>query len=59
VTWPTDFTEEIRIALMEPGAVAADVTALPALGMVLGGKAALNGLTVTLRAIQHDFRDVD
>jgi putative ABC transport system permease protein len=59
VTWPTDFTEETRIALMEPGAVAADVTALPALGVKLGGKAALNGHTVTLRAILHNYQDVD
>jgi putative ABC transport system permease protein len=59
VTWPTDFTEETRIALMEPGAVAADITALPALGVKLGGKASLNGHTVTLRAILRNYQDVD
>jgi len=59
VTWPTDFSEQVRVALMEPGAIAVDATALAALGVNLGDKASLNGHTVVLRAILHNYQDVD
>ena len=56
VTLPSDFTEQERIALMEPGAVAIDASAMAPLGVRLGDKASLNGQTVWVRAILHDYQ---
>lgn len=51
VTMPVDFTEETRLALTEPYAVAMDVTALARLGVQKGDKASLNGRTVKVKAV--------
>src|SRR5690606_31405825 len=51
VTMPTDFTEDTRIALTEPYAVAMDATALARLGVKLGDKALLNGQTIKVKAV--------
>ena len=56
VTMPTDFTEAQRIALMEPGAVAIDASEQVPLGVKLGDKASLNGESVWVRAILHDYQ---
>jgi putative ABC transport system permease protein len=59
VTLPADYTEQQRIALMEPGAVAVDSSNLVTLGVKLGDKASLNGHTIRVRAILHDYQDVN
>ena len=59
VTLPVDYTEQQRLALMEPGAVALDESVLKTLGVKLGDKAAFNGHTVWVRAILHNYQDVD
>lgn len=56
VTLPNDFTEAERIALMEPGAVAIDASAQVPLGVKLGDKASLNGNSVWVRAILHNYQ---
>ena len=56
VTLPSDFTEAQRIALMEPGAVAIDASERVPLGVQLGDKASLNGNSVWVRAILHDYQ---
>ena len=56
VTLPTDYTEQDRIALTEPGAVAVDATALTSLGVKLGDPAAMNGKTVWVRVILHNYQ---
>jgi putative ABC transport system permease protein len=56
VTLPTDFTEQERLALMEPGAVAIDETSVAALGAGLGDKVSLNGNTVYVRALLHGYQ---
>src|SRR5436305_2739385 len=50
VTLPSDFPENVRLALAEPYAVIIDKTALGRLGAKLGDSAMLNGKTVHLRA---------
>ncbi|HEX3920469.1 MAG TPA: ABC transporter permease [Caulobacteraceae bacterium] len=59
VTLPTDYTEAQRIALMEPGAVAIDETAQAQLGVKLGDKASLNGQTVYVRALLHNYQSAE
>lgn len=46
LTLPTDFPEEARLAILEPGTVVIDQSALGRLGVKLGDKATLNGKTV-------------
>jgi putative ABC transport system permease protein len=58
VTLPTDFSEEVRLALMEPNAVAVDATGLAKLGVKLGDAATLNGKTVYVRAILHNYPNI-
>lgn len=55
VTLPTDYPEHVRLALLEPYAVAIDRTALAKLGVKLGDKASLNGKTVRVRAILDGY----
>ena len=55
VTLPTDFTEAQRLALMEPYSVAIDQTSLERLGVKLGDAASLNGKTVYVRTILHNY----
>ena len=59
VTLPTDYTEAERIALMEPGAVAIDASAQAQLGVKLGDKASLNGQTVWVRALLHNYASAE
>ena len=59
VTLPFDYTEETRIALMEPGAVAVDASALGTLGVKLGDTASINGHAVRVRAILHNYQSIE
>jgi putative ABC transport system permease protein len=59
VNLPTDFTEDIRTALLEPYSVAIDQSQLKRLGVELGDAASLNGKTVYVRAILHGYPDVN
>ncbi len=59
VTLPTDYSETVRLALMEPYAIAIDRTALKRLGVKLGDAAALNGRTVRVRAILDGYPDIN
>lgn len=59
VNLPTDFTEEIRTALLEPYSVAIDQSQLGRLGVKLGDAASLNGKTVYVRAILTGYPDVN
>jgi putative ABC transport system permease protein len=59
VTLPTDFTEPEREALMEPGAVAIDASAMVPLGVKLGDKVSLNGNSVWVRAILHNYQSAE
>ncbi len=59
VTLPVDYTEDQRIALMEPGAVAVDASNLAALGVKLGDKASINGHAVWVRAILHNYQSIE
>ena len=56
VSIPTDYTEENRVALSEPYAVAIDQSAMAQLGAKLGDRAALNGHTVWVRTILHGYQ---
>jgi len=59
VTIPVDYTDDLRRALQEPGAVAIDESALSQLGVKLGDAASLNGHTVHVRAILHNYGAAD
>jgi len=59
VTLPVDYSETVRLALMEPYAIAIDRTALKRLGVKLGDAAALNGRTVRVRAILDGYPDIN
>ena len=58
LTLPVDYPEATRLALTEPGAVAIDETDLKRLGVQLGDTASLNGRTVHLRAVLHNYQGV-
>jgi putative ABC transport system permease protein len=58
VTLPIDYPESVRLALMEPYAVAVDRSSLPALGVKLGDKASLNGHTIKIGAILDNYPNV-
>jgi putative ABC transport system permease protein len=59
VTLPTDFSESVRLALLQPYAVAIDASQLKRLGVQLGDSASLNGRTVYVRAILTGYPDVN
>jgi putative ABC transport system permease protein len=59
VTLPVDYTEDQRIALMEPGAIAVDASNLVSLGVKLGDKASVNGHAVHVRAILHNYQSME
>lgn len=59
VTLPLDYPEAVRLALTEPGAVAVDQSALGQLGVKLGGKAIINGHTVTVRALLTGYQNIN
>jgi putative ABC transport system permease protein len=58
LTLPVDYPEPVRLALTEPGAVAADISDLGRLGVKVGDSASLNGKTVWLRAVLHNYPGV-
>jgi putative ABC transport system permease protein len=58
-TLPADYPDATRIALQEPMAVAVDASALTRLGARLGDTASVNGKTVTLRAVLHNYQNVN
>ncbi len=57
-TLPTDYPESVRVALLEPYAVAVDQSTLKRLGVKLGDEATLNGKTVRVRAILTNYPNV-
>ena len=59
VTWPADYTEEIRQGLALPYSVAVDATTMPQLGVKLGDKAILNGRVVRVNAVLHNYANVN
>jgi putative ABC transport system permease protein len=59
LTLPVDYPDSVRLALREPGAVVVDVSDLPRLGVRVGEQASLDGHTVTLRAVLHNYQDVN
>jgi putative ABC transport system permease protein len=59
VTLPVDYTDAVRVALMEPGAIAIDASAEPQLGVKLGDQASLNGKSVWVRAILHNYQSAE
>jgi len=56
VTVPNDYPDAVRIALMEPYAVAIDASDLKRLGVKLGDNASLRGKMVHVRAILHGYQ---
>ena len=59
VTWPIDYGQDIRQALSVPFSVVIDETAQKALGVKLGDKAILNGHVVRIRALLHNYANVN
>ena len=59
LTLPVDYPEAVRIALMEPNAVAIDRSALGRLGVKLGDTATVNGKTVRVRALLDNYPDIN
>ena len=59
VTWPTDYGADIRLALSEPFSVVMDESALKQLGVKLGDKAILNGHTIKIRAVLHNYANIN
>lgn len=59
VTLPVDYSETVRIALLEPYAVAIDESAQARLGVKLGDNGSINGKTVKVRAILTGYADVN
>jgi putative ABC transport system permease protein len=59
VSLPTDYPESVRVALLEPYAVAIDRTSLGRLGVKLGDTASLAGHSVRLRAILDGYPNIN
>jgi putative ABC transport system permease protein len=59
VSLPVDYSESVRIALMEPFAIAMDRTALDRLGVKLGDRAMLAGHTVKVAALLQGYAEID
>ncbi|MDP3748896.1 MAG: ABC transporter permease [Phenylobacterium sp.] len=59
LTLPVDYPESVRVALMEPNAIAIDRSALGRLGVTLGDSASLNGKTVHVRALLDGYPDIN
>ena len=56
ITLPSDYPDDVRIALMEPYAIAVDASNLKRLGVKLGDDASLRGKLVHVRAILHGYQ---
>jgi putative ABC transport system permease protein len=59
VTLPVDYSEQTRLALLEPYAVAIDRTSLGRLGVKLNDSAVINGKTVRVRAVLDGYPSVN
>jgi putative ABC transport system permease protein len=59
VTWPTDYTPQMRLALSEPFTVAIDETTLPRLGVKLGDRAIMAGHLVKVAVVLHNYANVN
>jgi putative ABC transport system permease protein len=59
VSLPVDYPESVRVALLEPYAVAVDRTSLARLGVKLGDTASLAGHSVRLRAILDGYPNIN
>lgn len=59
VTLPVDYSEQTRIALLEPLSVAIDRTSLGRLGVKLNDSAVINGRTVHVRAIIDGYPSIN
>ncbi|MBW3617671.1 MAG: ABC transporter permease [Proteobacteria bacterium] len=55
VTLPTDYSDSVRDALLEPYAIAIDRTALKRLGVKQGDKATINGQVVRVKAVLDGY----
>jgi putative ABC transport system permease protein len=58
VTLPKDFGDDLVQALQEPYAVVIDQSGLNRLGVQLGDKAKINGLTVSVRGTTHTYHSM-
>ena len=59
VTLPTDFSEAIRLALLEPYAIVIDKTAQATLGAHVGNTVTLSGKSVHVRALLENYPNVN
>jgi putative ABC transport system permease protein len=59
LTLPVDYPDDVRLALSEPGAAVVDATDLGRLGAHVGDTASVNGHTVRIRAVLHNYQDVN
>ena len=59
VTWPRDFTQDMRVGLSEPYSVGIDQTTLPRLGVNLGDKAIMSGHVVKVTVVLHNYANVN
>jgi putative ABC transport system permease protein len=58
VTLPTDFGDDLMLALQEPYSVVVDASSLNKLGVQVGDKAKINGLTVYVRGMTHSYSSI-
>ena len=59
VTLPVDYSETVRVALLEPYAVVVDRSALGRLGVKLNDTATVRGKTVHVRALTEGYPDIN
>lgn len=59
VTLPVDYSEAVRVALLEPDSVAVDRTALKRLGVEVGDTATINSKAVRVRAVLDGYPSMD
>ena len=59
VTWPRDFSQDMRVGLSEPYSVGIDQTTLPRLGVNLGDKAIMSGHVVKVTVVLHNYANVN
>jgi putative ABC transport system permease protein len=59
VTLPTDYPEDVRVALLEPYSVVVDRTALKRLGVKVGEAATLRDKTVWVRGVVDGYPDIN
>jgi putative ABC transport system permease protein len=59
VTLPTDYPEDVRVALLEPYSVVVDRSALKRLGVKVGEAATLRDKTVWVRGVVDGYPDIN